>query len=164
MCSQVTRGFNRSQSRGRAEPKPTRVGGGARFRRERGMPEGKKSEEQSESSWARVTQSQGGRRQTPGTACTELLAALQVGVDQRADRGGAIREVDVCCLDPLAVEVLRETRDLQRSPRLLYCLRQCMGCSSPLATGNRGERRDVVGHQNRKQQNIHYIRASAQAH
>ena len=68
---------------------------------------------------------------------------MQVGVDQRADRGGAIREVDVCCFDPLAVEVLREARDLQRSPNLLYCLRQCKGvCSSPRATGNRGERRD----------------------
>ena len=62
-------------------------------------------------------QSRDRRGQPPGVPRTELLAALQVGVDQGADRSCAIREVDVCGFDTLAVEILREARDLRYSPR-----------------------------------------------
>jgi hypothetical protein len=46
------------------------------------------------------------------SARTELLSTLQVRVDQRAHGSGAIGKVDVGGLDPLAIQVLGQSRNL----------------------------------------------------
>ena len=64
--------------------------------------------------WGRGAQGLWGGR---NGAATELLAALQVRVDQRTDGRGAVREVDVGRSDALGVEVLGQACHLAEAGR-----------------------------------------------